>query len=218
MKGKWGLMIALVCTLCLAGIVFFLWKQGVIVADHSAEYAGNLYWNGRVYTSIADCPCKSGRALAKTKDGNWTVYALKEDPSHTFVLLSTFLDHYLFVAEDYSIPKTGRISKAVWNRKTIADEAFVNAVSSINGQKSLSFEYETEGIFIINEHQRMKELYYAYEDCPLATEYAGFLGKINGQWVITTGVSQRNEDGSPKAYGVYVIPKEFHGVLEQYFF
>lgn len=218
MKGKRGLLIALACALFLASILFFLWEQGVIVADHSAEYTGDLHWNGRVYTSITDCPFKAGWALAKTCDGNWTVYALKEDPSHTFVLVSSFLDQHLLVVENYNIPKTGRITKAVWNRESISDEAFINAVSAINGQKSTSFEYETDGIFVLNEFQCMKELYFAYEDCPLATEYAGFLGKIHGQWVITTGVSQRNEDGSPKAYGLYVIPEEFHSVLEQYFF
>ena len=52
----------------------------------------------------------------------------------------------------------------------------------------------------------MKKLYFAYEDCPVATVYKGYLGKINGQWAITT-------DG-----GCYSIPDKYSKILEKYFF
>ena len=66
----------------------------------------------------------------------------------------------------------------------------------------------------------MKSIYFAYEDCPIATEYKGYLGKINGKWAITTYISsdQRHPNGSPKPYlvGCYSIPEEYTSTLEKY--
>ena len=71
------------------------------------------------------------------------------------------------------------------------------------------------------ENQFMEELYYAYENCPVATNFMGYMGKVNGEWVITTEISQdtRNEDGSAKLYPVscYRIPSQYWDVLSEYF-
>ena len=223
MKKVRGLIIALVCLLCLVAILVLLWRSGIFLYDRSAEYAGNrLYWKGRVYVSVAACDLTEGRGLAKTRDGTWTVHAVKEDPTHTFVVLRSFLDQYLFVAEDYTIPIGGRVTTVSWNREYIADEAFLCAIAEICTERITSYVYMTENIYALNDIQRMKPLYIAYENCPLATQFCGLLGKINGQWVITTDISRdcRNEDGSPKAYdvGLYIIPEIYHELLETYCF
>ena len=47
------------------------------------------------------------------------------------------------------------------------------------------------------------------------------MGKVNGEWVITTYISQdtRNEYGSPTPYSVscYTIPSEYWDIISIYF-
>ena len=222
MKQKRYIALMLVFTVLAILFVIYLWRSGCLITDRSAEYTGEgLFWNGRVYRTAGECDYTEGRVLAKTQDG-WKVSEVKEDPAHNFVVVRSFLDNRLLVAEDYKIQTEGNLSMASWNREPITDPAFLQAITQILQQKTTSFEYETDGIFILNDQQRMKALYLAYDGCPLATICAGWLGKINGQWVLTTYISNdcRNEDGSPKPYmvGCYVIPEAFHDILKCYFF
>ena len=198
-----------------------LWRNGVFVMDHSAKYGLEaLVWKGRTYTSISG-EYTEGRTIAKTEDGKWNINEVKEDPTHKFVVVRSFLDDYLYVAEDYLVPTSGNITTVSWGGNYISEEVFLNAISKIVKDATTSFEYETEAIFALNENQRMKRIYVAYEDCPVATEYLGYLGKINGNWVITTYISedQHNEDGSPKKHsvGCYLIPETYHDVLQRYY-
>ena len=89
----------------------------------------------------------------------------------------------------------------------------MDALAKIEAEKTTSFTYETDGIFALTDNQHMRRLYFAYDNCPIATNYKGYMGKVNGAWVITTYISHdtRNEDGSPKPYsvGCYVIPEEY---------
>ena len=117
-----------------------------------------------------------------------------------------FLRFHLYVSDDYTIPTDGEITTICWNREYIEDKEFIKAMSEIDAAKTTSFAYETERIFELTENPRMKKLYFAYEDCPVATVYKGYLGKINGQWAITT-------DG-----GCYSIPDKSSKILEKYFF
>lgn len=222
MKRKGYISAALIFIVLALFFVIILWRNGGLITDRSAEYTGEgLYWNGRVYRTMGDCDYTEGRVLAKTHNG-WKVCAVKEDPAHNFLVVRSFLDNHLLVAEDYRIPTAGNLSLATWNRKPITDPAFLQTISRLLQQKTTSFEYETNGIFILNDQQRMKAVYVAYDGCPLATVNAGWLGKINGQWVLTTYISDdyRDEDGSPKPYtvGCYVIPEEYHDILKTYFF
>ena len=138
------------------------------------------------------------------------------------VLVRSFSDQYLYVSDDYTVPTSGKITKVCWNGEYIENEEFLQALTQIDITKITSFDYETEAIFILNDSQRMKQLYFAYENCPVATVNKGWLGKINGEWVITTYISsdQNNEDGSPKPYkvGCYSIPDDYSQILEKYFF
>ena len=89
-------------------------------------------------------------------------------------------------------------------------------MTEIDAAKKATFDYETDGIFVLNDNQRMKQLYFAYGDCSVATEFKGYMGKINGNRVITTCISpdQKNDNGSPKPYTVtcYSIPQQYAGI------
>ncbi len=217
------LRIIFLCILFLAVIVqvvFKLWEGGVFIFDHSANISSNyVLWNGREYSSISG-EYSEGRTIAKGGE-DWVINSVKEDPTHTFIVARSFLDHYLMVADDYIVPTTGELTTVSWNGNYITDTAFLSAVSKIDAQKTTSFTYQTDGIYALNDNQHMRELYFAYENCPVATIFKGYMGKVNGEWVITTFISQdaQNDDGSPKTHsvGCYIIPNEYWGILYGFF-
>ncbi len=204
------------------GIIGLLWYNGAFITDRSAKVGNEgMIWNNKSYSTI-NGEYTEERTIAKSEDGSWKINEVKEDPSHTFVVARSFLDNYLYVSDDYVVPTSGEITKVCWAGDYIEDKEFIKAVTEIDTIKTTTFDYETEAIFMLNDIQRMKRLYFAYEDCPIATVYKGYLGKINGNWVITTNISsdQYNEDGSPKLHtvGCYSIPDKYSQVLEKYFF
>lgn len=203
------------------GIFVLLWNSGTFVTDRSAKIGvERMIWKGKSYSTTSG-KYTEGRTIAKSQDGSWKINEVNEDPSHTFVVARSFLDQYLYVSDDYTVPTSGEITQVYWNGGYIKDKDFLDALAEIDVAKTTSFDYQTEGLFILNDNQYMKSLYVAYENCPIATVNMGWLGKINGEWVITTYISsdQNNEDGSPKPYtvGCYYIPDKYAQVLEKYF-
>ena len=201
-------------------IVFKLWKNGTFIFIPTAEVnSDSVTWNGRRYVPISG-KYSEGRTIAKAKNGD-RVYAVVEDPSHTFIVGRSFLDQYLFVSADYIVPKSGELTTVSWNGTYIADAIFLDAVSKIVADKTTTFIYKTEDITPVNEDQHLRSIYFAYENCPVTTHFKGYMGKVNGEWVITTSVSQnaKNEDGARRTYfvGCYKIPSEYWDVLTEYF-
>ncbi len=201
-------------------VVFKLWESGAFLARTADVNSNRVIWNEKEYSPVSG-DYTEGRTIAKGKEFDWVINAAKEDPSHTFIVVRSFLDQYLMVADDYTIPTSGTLTAVSWNGNYITDASFLEAMSKIATEKSTSFTYETEAIFSLTEDQHMRSLYFAYEDCPIATNFKGYMGKVNGEWVITTFISQdtRNEDGSPKPHEIscYRIPEEYWGILEKYF-
>ena len=193
-----------------------LWYGGIFSPRSAVVEPGHIILNGRNYVGTTGI-YSEGRVVARGEN-DWVVEEVKEDPSHTFLVARSLLDQYLCVDETYPIPESGKISKAAWDEHYIEDTDFIDAISLIVEERVTSFTYITEAIFRKNDKQNMKELRVAYEDCPVASSALGWLGKINGQWVITTYESTdcRNEDGSLKAYevGCYLIPDKFISVFE----
>lgn len=202
-------------------ILMLLLPSDCFVADRSAEvYSESVCWGGNDYYPISG-KYTEGQTIAKSPDGNWKIKEVAEDPTHTFIVARSFLDQYLFVLADYTVPESGQLTSACWNGEYITDPRFLSAVAKLDAEKTASFTYETEGIFMLTETQHMRDLYFAYENCPVATNFKGYMGKVNGEWVITTYISPdtRNEDGSPKPYTVscYLIPDEYTSILEKFF-
>lgn len=203
---KSAIIVLCIVSVTVIGILVLLWRAGVFVTDRSAiVYAEGMTWKGQDYSRVGG-DYTEGRTIAKSEDGSWDINEVKEDPSHTFVVARSFLDDFLYVSDAYTIPTSGEITKICWNREYIEDKEFIKALSEIDAAKTTSFAYNTETIFELKDNQRMKKLYFAYEGCPVATVYKGYLGKINGKWAITT-------DG-----GCYSIPDKYSQVLEKYFF
>ena len=218
MKKKTLFAVLIIFAITVA-VLLLLFANGIIAFDHSAQRRGEgVYWKGSLYI-----PCSGeyseGKTIAKTEDG-WHINEVKEDPSHTFIVLRSFLDQSLLVKEDYQIPTEGSVTSVVWGKQKITDEEFLKTISELNSQATSDYSYETEGIFQSTEGQQMRYLYVAFDNCPVATQNLGYMGTIGGVWYITTEIlsDQYNEDGSPKAYTVwcYTIPNEYIPTLEKY--
>lgn len=207
MKKHWRWLVLGALALALVGLAFL---KGWIVTDHSAQRRGEgVFWNGVLYVP-ASGEYTEERTIAKTEDG-WNIVAVEEDPSHTFVVLRSFLDNYLLVREDYEIPTSGAVTAVSWNGKKIEDAAFCAAVAAIVEGKQSDFSFETAAISHLREDQHMRLLYLAYEGCPIGTEFAGWMGKVNGVWCITTQVSSESD-----TVWCYQIPEEYVSVLERF--
>lgn len=203
-----------------ASVAFVLWENGAFILIRTAD--ANLQhttWNGKEYSPIGG-EYTEGRTIAKGED-IWKINAVEEDPTHTFIVVRSFLDQNLMVADEYIVPTEGKLTLVSWNGVYISDPLFLDALSKIEAEKTTSFTYQTDAIFQLKEDQYMRKLYFAYENCPVATNFKGYMGKVNGEWVITTEISQdtRNEDGSAKLYPVscYRIPSQYWDVLSEYF-
>ena len=204
----------------LAWVGYRLWESGAFIFRQSATvYIESAELEGRTYSYISG-DYTEGRTIAKGQDG-WVIKEVKEDPGHTFIAVRDFLDNMLLVADDYTVPTEGRLTTVSWNGKYITDPAFLEAMEKIYRDKTISFTYETEGIEHLTKTQHMRSLSFAYENCPVATNYAGWMGKVNGEWVITVEKTwdTRGENGAPKPYKVscYRIPAEYREILEAYF-
>lgn len=92
----------------VAVIVVFLFATGILVIDHSAQrgFENSVIWRGHTYVEYSYTGYHEGRTIAKTTDG-LRIKEIREDPTHTFIVLRSFLDQWLLVREDYIIPTDG---------------------------------------------------------------------------------------------------------------
>ena len=103
MRKKWLLFLSIV-----AIITVFLFATGILVLDHSAQrgFENSVTWKGHTYVVYPYNDYDEGRTIAKTTDG-LRINEIEEDPTHTFIVLRSFLDQWLLVREDYNIPTDG---------------------------------------------------------------------------------------------------------------
>lgn len=212
MKNK-KLKITIGCIAVAAVLVFgFMVSKGVIVFDHSAErgFENSVKWKGVTYIPVSG-EYTEGKTVARTKDG-FDINEVTADDSNTFLVVRNFLDQWLVVREDYSIPKSGKITRAYWNNKFTDDEEFLGAVTEITERAKADFVYDnSEGdIYQYKGDDVMRELAVAYEGCPVVTNYIGYMGTIDGKWCITVGYRNAEQ------VGCYSIPDEYITILEKY--
>ena len=190
-------------------LLFSLVQRGLRFGEFRECFMEGLEFDGKLYRGASGEHYTEGRTIGK--DGNWKIKEIKEDPSHTFIVARSFLDQRLYVLEDYTIPTSGTVTKAYWNFKEITDESFLETISKLNAEKKTTFTFETEAIFQLTDHQKMRRIYLAYENCPIATVYEGYLGVVDGRWAITTNSEEMG------LVECYEIPEKYVAALEPYF-
>ena len=210
--------IAIGSALLLLFGVFLLFHTGVIVTDHSANASfSSAQWQGRSYYAITG-KYSTEKRVAKSKEG-LSIYEVEDDPSHNFIEVRSFLDQSLMVAGDYTIPTEGTLSGVWYSVRPFTNQQVLEVLAEIDSQKTTSFLFETNNIHHSDSHH-LGDLYFAYDNCPVYTNNKGYLGKVNGEWVITTHVTTNpsSEGGISRHYIVscYRIPEEQASILEQY--
>ena len=91
-KKKKTRSIVVILVLVILFITLLIYN-GIIVFDYSAERRGmGVYWKDTLYV-----PCSGeyteGRTIARTNDG-FMINEVKEDKTHTFIVMRSFLDQY----------------------------------------------------------------------------------------------------------------------------
>lgn len=143
-----GIILLIILTVSIVLII-----NGVIVTDYSARIVGeSVEWNNKTYhlcagshsegKIIAIAPDTEGRKITE-----WSftqVNEVEEDPSHTFIVLRSFLDQRLYVADDYTIPKEGDITCVYLKYDRFDNAELCGIISEILASQNETFEYETE--------------------------------------------------------------------------
>ncbi len=198
--------------LAIVSVFLILFKSCNYVNDRSASVGTeSMFWNGKNYSTV-NGEYKEGKTIAKSRDGAWSINEVKGDPSHNFVVARAFTTQFLYVADDYQILESGKLTKVCIGREYVDDKELLAVLSRIDELKTTTFDYVTEDILMQTDTQCMKKLYFAYQCCPIATVNKGYIGKIDGKWVVTTYVS---DDG--RAVGCYSVPDDCAKVLEKYY-
>ncbi len=212
---KIGLIVFLVF-----GLLFVLVLNGILVFDYSAVLnSEELYWNGNAYISCSGI-YSEGKTIAKTADGQWAINEIDEDPSHTFVVVRSFLDDSLYVRKDYQVPQSGDANSVYLDGIKVDDDSFLDAVSQIYSSGERTVEYATNDIHSKTDTQDMRSIYICFNNCPVAV-FMGYIGKIDGEWVIITDLSDlmENDDGSGTPYRIdcQKINKNHIQILKNHF-
>lgn len=178
------------------------------VTDCSLYREGlSYYWQGRQYVETRG-KYHWGKRLANSKEGKYPrLCSIEEDPSNTFVIICYNRDDRdLYVATDYTVPKSGKVTVAYWCDTTITDAEFLNVIEEMKDNLGTQFNPDLGG----KNTNRLQTLYLGYDGCPIATEYLAKVGKIDGEWIAMVYPSFEN----PPVY--YRIPEKYISTLEKF--
>ncbi|MGL5278020.1 MAG: hypothetical protein ACRC8M_02910 [Cetobacterium sp.] len=212
MKKKRGFKIILFGTIVFAFFKIFLGYE----KNPPEIFGDTIRWKGSTYI-ISQGGHKEGEGIAKG-DG-FSLFSVG-DPTETFIVYRSFLDNALYVREDSKVPTEGKITKLSWGYKIFTDKELCDAISKIlEESKNLEINrYESEDpLFRLKPGLVMRNLYVAYEDTYVPTEYKGEIGVINGKWAITTSREEEIVKNKVLYKANYIfIPENYVNVLEDY--
>lgn len=174
-------LIILLCITVLPGYVFIhrqLLKKDGFVGIEAVEIENVRY----LYTSFE--LTEEGKTIALIDD--WHINEVPEDPSHTFLVVRSFLDQYYIVREDYTIPTKGNVSCAYIGNmmERTTDKKLLRALTEI-----LHTDF-TDGTPILlscrkDERGNFNHIVVGYNDCPVGTDTGiYYIGKVDSEWVI----------------------------------
>lgn len=201
---RWGILV-----LILAAVLFR--AVSCIVTYTTADFVnGKLIVDGHAY--IQTGVTFSGKTRKISHIEEWGIYQIKEDPSRTFLYISSFLDGYSFVREDYVIPTEGEITVLYFENHRITDPGFIRMIEEL----SIALPEET---FTVRYDEMLpsKCVRVGYEGCPVGTHLGGYFALINGKFVLLTDPNPNYKEGAEfdtKDYVCYVLSEKHAKVLE----
>ena len=171
--------------ICLIIILALRLIPDIFVQDHSAEEisSGTISWNGRIYKKSEGTFVSGGHSLATSKDRKWDLCSVKGDNNLDFVVMEGFLDNNgLYTAID--IPTEGKLTAIYWKDKLITSPDFLRAISEICESDGTIYKFESKfSPFGLSD--KIGAIHMCYNNCPVAIDYKGYFGFINGQWMRT---------------------------------
>lgn len=173
--------------------------------DRTAERAaeGSFIIKGEKYIPISIGFTKEGRTIAKA-DG-FDIMEIPEDKDHNFLAVRSFLDNWTIVKESYMIPAEGAVGVAYLQRERVTDGIKLNMVQSI-------LDEDYQGSFTVKTgseseiYAATKEIHVGYGDCPVATDWIGAFGNINGYLVFIKAADMKDQD---LEYTCYILKSEY---------
>ena len=203
-------IIVIVILLMIGGIFFHCWmlQRDGFVGGERVEIDGVRYR----YVSFE--LTKEGKTIGLLDD--WKINEISEDPSHTFLVVRSFLDQYYIVREDYQIPTEGKVSCAYIGQYERTEEPeLLDALTEI-----LKNEY-TDGTeyFISNErgaNDTFRNISVGYEGCPVGTDHSiYYIGKVDCKWVVIfrDELGEWENDKLPAVY--YELDDKYGEIFER---
>ena len=197
--------------LAAVGIFLLVRVVGCALTWTTAKFEGTkLIIGGVTYIHKEFDYAEAGRTIAYV-DG-WTVSTIKEDPSRTFLRVSSFLDGYGYMREDYVIPTGDEITVVYLNdRYRYTSRSLCNMIADLRANlPAESFTIRTDAVYRYAESVSV-----GYEGCPIATQFVGYLGNINGKWVFIppTEIRYENDGYVEREFVCHVIPEKYHDIL-----
>lgn len=222
-KGK--IIPVLIIAVVLISPILLLIHNGVIVLDHSAKRTGEqgheFIWKDVRYVAC-NVDYHEGKTIAKTEDG-FSINEVKEDKTHTFLVLRSYIDQWVCVREDYVIPESGKLNAVFIDGTQFMVERLTQAIDHILANFTPEYKYETDNYWSISEDRILKEITFCFDDCPVGySRDLTLLGSIDGKWVFAK-LSDWREDTSAEApigviytFDVYTVPNECIDVIEEH--
>lgn len=155
-------------------------RQGKVLS-----YKGDEYIETNAYPLIGEFEKRIGLLRGTTA----TVYAPDGD-NDNFLLLSDFLDSYVYVKVGYEIPRSGTVTAVCTEFKIITrspDEIdlFIR-LSQFSGEE---YSFSTENI-----NRDGQDFNFAYNNCPIEGERIGYILYKDGMWLFTKGGNIGQDD------------------------
>lgn len=223
-KHIWLIIIAVVL-LFIIGATVYIGSLGV--KDHSARYSGigyngpsDILWSGKTYKHCGfdhDIAFSTGKAVADFGNDYEVIREIKNDPEHNYIIVTSFRERDLYVSSDYTPPEDGNVTGIYIDKIKRNNDKLLEALEKIySTERDEFFLYEVQDSFYRDKKIKVKKVHFVYDDCPVATGYKGYLGKVDGVWCFI--------DDFPgyRAFQKEIIPcfeidEEFIPVLEKYF-
>lgn len=197
-------MIKTIKRLLLLGFLTFIFLK-VDFEPPAKQRGDTVYWKNNRYV-LSKGSYKEEKKIARGE--NFSLYSVG-DLNNIFVGYRSFLDNSLYVREDFKVPVEGEITKLSWKGEFFTNKTLCNTIQKIleNTKNLKEKKYESnEPLFVLRPGVYMGDLWVAYENTYITTEYRGYIGILNGNWVITI------DNGN-----YVIIPEEYTDILEQHF-